>query len=172
MRWGTCQRTAEHRAVFFSRNSALRGVCGGRNHLKRRSLAACRGPSASTHFLGYAPYFSDNSTRFLRRRGETRPEFSLARLSEFQRSRGEEENPPRAQLSKPRQAREGLGEGSSAGVYPAALPNAPKRRVVAARRAYKPWSEGRGENNRRRLSRFSPHILYRRFQLKVHTNRK
>ena len=66
----------------------------------------------------------------------------------------------------------GMGRGQRRGGYPAALPNAPKRRVVAARRASKPWSEGRGGSNRRRLSRFFPHIRHGRLRQKVQTNHK
>ena len=64
------------------------GLCGGRNHLKCRGLAACRGPSASSYFLGCAPHFSGYPPRCPRRRGETRPEFPLAHLSKFQRIPG------------------------------------------------------------------------------------
>ena len=54
----------------------------------------------------------------------------------------------------------GVGRGHRRGS--AALPNAPKRRVVAARRASSLGVGGVRGSNRWRLSRFSPHILYER----------
>ena len=131
---------------------------------------------------------SPHSACFLRWRGEnslrvsTRPVFYIsanpgrgagepprARLSEFQRSPGGGAGePPRAQLSEPRQPREGSGEGSSARPR-AALPNAPKRRVVAARRASSRGMRGVGGATPT-IEGFSPHILHQRLQLKVHSN--
>ncbi len=69
---------------------------------------------------------------------------------------------------KSSEPREGSGEGSSARPR-AALPNAPKRRVVAARRASSRGMRGVGGATPT-IEGFSPHILHQRLQLKVHSN--
>ncbi len=97
------------------------GSCGGRNHLKRRSLAACRGPSASSHFLGCAPKSLFRAVLKGVGNSQEFPTPIFLHFSEFC----------------------GRGMGRDVATLPP-LPNAPKRRVVAARRASKPWNGGRG----------------------------
>ncbi len=144
------------------------GLCGGRNHLKCRGLAACRGPSASSYFLGCAPHFSGYPPRCPRRRGETRPEFPSPGFLHFNAPGRGAEEPPRAQLSEPRQAREGYGEGSSA--RPA--PPSPMRQSAASLRRDAHISlgvEGVGGATPT-FEGFFPHILYQRIQLKLQTD--
>ncbi len=108
--------------------------------------------------------------RFIQRRGKTRREFPLACLSIFQRiPGGVRENPPRAQLSE--SASPGGVWGGVIGAPCAALPNAPKRRVVAARRASSLGVEGVGGATPT-FEGFSPHILHERLKLKVHASHK
>ena len=103
-------------------------------------------PSASTHFLGCAPKF-------------------LSELSQTARGNSPGVSPrPSFYIS----ANPGRGLGRDVATLPP-LPNAPKRRVVAARRASSQGMEGVGGATPT-FEGFSPHILHRRFQLKVHTN--
>ena len=162
------------------------GLCGGRNHLKRRGLAACRGPSASSHFLGCTPHFGGSPPRAVPGgEGKLARSFPSPGFLHFNapgRGAGE---PPRAQLSEPRRTPGGVW-GPSAATHAdprgRGLPRRPPQCAKAPRRCgatrIQPRSRGcageppalRGRHERLRGS--SPTSCIRAFQPKVSTSHK